>query len=175
MFYLLDKTVNVSLGHRLSDISKGLLQRGKEGTRIYRRFSRKDKVVGTSKEYYWLKKTRHLKLMNVALFHLWEGENHWACWNHSFDRHLSYLRSVSPSWVFSGCTSGERLQWLDGSVVNILFLSWVPSGLTVWVAVLGWLDGCNILSLLTWQATFFYSEYFMRGRGREERGKERKS
>ena len=52
MFYLVDKTVNVSLGHRLSDISKGLLRRGKEGPRIYRSFARKDKVVETSEEYY---------------------------------------------------------------------------------------------------------------------------
>ena len=35
----------------LSDNSKGLLQRGKRGARIYRSFGSKDQVVGTSKDY----------------------------------------------------------------------------------------------------------------------------
>ena len=38
--------------------------------------------------------------------------------------------------------------------------SWVPSGLTVWAAVMWWLDGCNILCLLMWQAVFYFSVVF---------------
>ena len=35
-----------------------------------------------------------------------------------------------------------------------LFPFWVPSGLTIWAAVMWWLDGCKILYLLIWRAIF---------------------
>ena len=60
----------------LSDISEGLFQRGKRGregvARIYRNFCNKDLVVGTSNDYSYLKKSRHLKLMKLAGFYVWE-------------------------------------------------------------------------------------------------------
>lgn len=51
MFYLADTTKDLSLGHRLSDSSGRLLQRGKGGTRTYRSFCNKDQVVRTSEDY----------------------------------------------------------------------------------------------------------------------------
>ena len=45
MFYLADKTEDLSPGHRISDSSEGLLQRGKGGARIYRSFYNKDQVL----------------------------------------------------------------------------------------------------------------------------------
>ena len=50
MFYLVDKTENLSLGHSLSDISEGLLQRGKRRSRVYRAFCNEYQVVKTSKD-----------------------------------------------------------------------------------------------------------------------------
>ena len=42
MLYLKDKTEDLSLGHSISDNSEsGLLQRGKRGAKIYRRFATK--------------------------------------------------------------------------------------------------------------------------------------
>ena len=43
----------------------------------------------------------------------------------------------------------------DGLMVGILFLSCVPSGLTIDMAVTWCFDGCSILCLLIWQAIFF--------------------
>ena len=45
------------------------------------------------------KKTRDLKLMNLAFFYVWENVRLWGHWNHSFDTHFSYLRPV----CFPGC------------------------------------------------------------------------
>ena len=52
----------------LSNHSAGLLQRAKGGASIYRSFCNKNQVVGTSKYCCYLKKTRHLKLMNLMHF-----------------------------------------------------------------------------------------------------------
>ena len=42
-----------------------------------------------------------------------------------------------------------------GLMAGILFPSWIPSGLPIWVAIMWWLDDCNILCLLIWQVIFF--------------------
>ena len=34
---------------------------------------------------------------------------------------------------------------------------WVPSGLTAWAAVMWWLNGCNMLCFLIWQAVYYFS------------------
>ena len=47
-------------------------------------------------------------------------------------------------------------------MVGTLFLSWVPSGLTVRAAVMRWLNSCNNLCLLIWQATFFHWQVYSR-------------
>ena len=51
MFYLVDKTEDLSPEDSLSDSSEGQLQRGKGGAGIYRGFWDKNQVVGTSKYY----------------------------------------------------------------------------------------------------------------------------
>ena len=54
---------DLSPGDSLSDSSEGLLQRGKVGVKIYRGFCNKNQVVGTSKDYYFLK-----NLFNLFIF-----------------------------------------------------------------------------------------------------------
>ena len=58
--FILCLTEYCSLGNSLSNSSEGLLQRGKEGAKIYRSFCNKNQAVGTSKDDSSLKKTRHL-------------------------------------------------------------------------------------------------------------------
>ena len=90
--------------------SERLLQRGKGGARLCKSFYNKEQVVGTSKDYWLLKKTRYLKLMNLALFYVWEDAGVWAHWNHSFDMHLNFLGPVSciqdASWIPQGAQLG---------------------------------------------------------------------
>ena len=62
-----------------------LLQRGQAGSQDMQELYNKDQVVGTSKDDCWLKKTRCLRLSNLALFYVWEDTGVWAPWNHSFD------------------------------------------------------------------------------------------
>ena len=150
------QTEDLSLGYSLSESSGGLLGRGEGGTRMHRSFCNKEQVVRTSKDFCWLKKTRHLKSRNW-LFYIWEDARVWAHWNHSFDMHLSYLGPVScvfSSWV-SGCTIGVAAA-ADCLTAGTLFLSWAPSGLIITEAVMWWLNGCNIVCLLIREATFFH-------------------
>ena len=72
MFYLVDFLRTSGLGCNIPDSSEGLLQRGKEETRIYIYIGvfTTDGVVKTSKDYYL--KTRLLKLINLVLFYAWE-------------------------------------------------------------------------------------------------------
>lgn len=71
----------------------------------------------TLKNFCWLKKTRHCKLMSLALFYEWGDARIWTCWNHSFDAHLNYLRPVCWFSASSGCTA-------DGLVATTLFAYW---------------------------------------------------
>ena len=63
---------DLSPGRSLSESSEGPLTRGEGGAGIYRGFCHKGQAVGTSKDDCSLKKTRHLKLRNLALFYVWE-------------------------------------------------------------------------------------------------------
>ena len=51
MFYMVDKTEDLSPGCSLSDSSERLLWRGEGEVRIYRSFCNKDEIVKTSKDY----------------------------------------------------------------------------------------------------------------------------
>ena len=45
---------------------------------------------------------RHLRLIILVLFYVWEDARVWAHWNYSFDLHLNYIGPVSyfsPSWI----------------------------------------------------------------------------
>ena len=66
---------DLSLENNLTYSSEGLLQRGKGGARIHRRFCNKNQAVRTCKDYCKLEKTRHL---NVVLFYVWEDARVWA-------------------------------------------------------------------------------------------------
>ena len=129
-FFSADKTDSLSPGCSLSGTSEGQLQSSKRGTRIQRSFCNKDHVAETWYGYC-LRKTRHLKLMKLVVFYVWEDAGVWAHWNHSFDMRLSSPRPlpcVPTTWVSSGCTVS---------------------------AVMWQCDSCSILSLLMWQAIFF--------------------
>ena len=129
-----------SPGYSISSNSEKLLPKRQMGSQeIYRSFCNKDQVVGTSKDYWLLMKTRYPKLRNLALFCVLEDIRVWL---------LSYQGPVFLfSWVFLGCT--VRVAAVsDDLVAGILPPSWAPSGFTVVAAVMWWLNGCNILWLL---------------------------
>ena len=46
--------------------------------------------------------------------------------------------------------------WLQ---LPVLFLTWVPSGIIIWAAVMWRLNGWHTCCLLIWQAVFFNSQY----------------
>lgn len=106
MFYLVD-TEDSHPVDTLSNHSAGLLQRGKGGASIYRRFCNKNQVVGTSKYYCYLKKTRHLKLMNLMHFYT----RVWAHWNTVRASILFFPVWISSGYTVQGSCSGW---WLDG-------------------------------------------------------------
>ena len=72
MFHLADKTEDLSPGHSISDNPEGLLQRRKEKSQDIGIFATKIPGGRNTKNYCELRKTRHLKLRNVALFYVWE-------------------------------------------------------------------------------------------------------
>ena len=97
-------------------------------------FAFKKSCSWTSRRLLLITKTRHLKLMILVLFCIWEGAKDWAYWNYSFDMHLKYLGPVScfsPSWIPLRTHRQGVAAVADGLV----------SG--------------NIPYLLEWQATFF--------------------
>ena len=105
-------------GNSLSDSFEGFFLRGKGGARLYINRSLKKKTNSQNIERLLLKKTKHLKSMNLVLFYGWEDTGVWVHWNHSFDIHLTYLGPVSclsPSWIPSGRTvKAATGWWLDG-------------------------------------------------------------
>ena len=123
-----------NLGDHLLVSSEGLFQRYKERTRIYRRFSTHTHThTHTQIRYCYLKKNRHLKLMNIALFCILWDERVWDHWNLSVSIWGRYL--VSSIWN----PLRVRHPW-----------GWGRGDCSGW-----WLDGHNILCLLIWQVTFF--------------------
>ena len=53
--------------------------------------------------------------MSLAFFYIWEDARVWACWRHSVDIFLNYLRPVSclfPSWIPLRVHHWGWLQWL---------------------------------------------------------------
>ena len=69
MFYSADKTEDLNLGHSMSDNSERLLGGGKRGgARIDRSFCNKDQVVGTSNDYWELRKTRLSQVKEFSAF-----------------------------------------------------------------------------------------------------------
>ena len=100
----------------------------------------KGQVVWTSKAFLWIKKTRYLKLRNLALFYIWEDTKVWAHWNRSLHVHLSYLGPVSCDFSHPKFLSAHRREWLQLMAARSCRYSspsWVP-----WRA--GIADDCDI-------------------------------
>ena len=74
-------------------------------------------VHGVVKSQTRLSDWTELKLMNLALFYVWENAGVWAHWHHSFDVYLSYLAPV-PCSLHSEPPQGAP--WGEG----ILMTSW---------------------------------------------------
>ena len=73
------------------------------------------------------------KLRNLVLSYVWEDPRLWACWNHSFYMHLSYLGPIACVFnilSFLGAHHGRvtTVWWLLHG--RFSFLSCGPSGLT---------------------------------------------
>lgn len=155
MFYLVDKTEDVSPGHSMSDYSERLLWRGKRGAKKFRNFYNKDQVVRTSKEYCLMKEnqTSQVKEFSACLcFYVWNDMRVWVDGNHSCDMHLSYLGPVSWAFSFSspqGVPLGVAAM-SDGLMTSIKFPTWLPLGLTAW-------GGCNGLMVTTSFFFFYYT------------------
>lgn len=93
-------------------------------------------------------------------FYVWDEARIWAHWNHSFDRHLTYLGPVSSvftSWVFSGLNIGSSCS-LMAPRGQVFFLSWVPSRvISSPSAVTAIADDFDILCLLIQQEIVHFS------------------
>ena len=87
-------------------------------------------------------KNRHLKLMILVLFYIWEVVRIWAHWNYSFAMHLNYTGPVlcfSPSWIpltLGERRGGGRLEAAAASVADVLMVG-------------------SVHCFPEWQATFF--------------------
>ena len=108
------------------------------GARTNRIFCKKKKNLKKQNiKWLLLIKIRHLKLMNLLLFYIWQDARVWAYWNHCFHMYLD----CRPSILFFSILN------LRGAQLGDIF-----SG--------SWLDGCNILCLLRWLVTFLVSFLF---------------
>ena len=164
MFYSADFSEDFKPGHSISDNTEKLLQRGKvgeRGARIYRSFCSKRPRSRNVKRLLLIKGNQISQVKEFSAFlcmgrckslgslksYLWYAPQLSGVSILSF-LILSFLRVHRWGW----------LRWLPGrwtwQWAAHLSPSWVPSGLTVWVAVMWWLDGCNVLCLLVWQAIF---------------------
>ena len=68
MFYLVEFLRTSRPGDSFSGSLRGCSEYVRDAPRNFV----KKQVVRISKDYYLLRKTRHLKLMNLALFHVWK-------------------------------------------------------------------------------------------------------
>ena len=75
-------TEDFSLGYSVSDSSEGQFQRGKGRARIYSSFSEKqtnkNNHVVEHQKFTANHKNRHLMLMTLVLFYVWEHARVWA-------------------------------------------------------------------------------------------------
>ena len=130
----------------LRDRSKEV--RGEPG--YYRSFCKTNKKQADrpSEDYCSLKKNIHLKLVNLALFYVWEDARVWAQWNHSFDMYLSYPGPVSYiliSWVSSGLTGSHwRAVGADDWCVRKYSISQILSSWSGFWPILGDISWSNL-------------------------------
>ena len=108
-------TQDYSLGNSFSDDSERLFQRGRGGGRIYKSFLLKKKYIVEHQKITANHRNRHLKLMILVLFYVWEDARVWDPWSYSFDMNLNYLGPVpcfSSPWIPLRVHSWRGLQWL---------------------------------------------------------------
>ena len=77
----------------------GVVRRWGEGVRLYRSLQQ-GAFRRMSKNYCSLRKTRYLKVRNLAHFYGEEAARVWTQWSHSFHTHLSYLGPASWDLIF---------------------------------------------------------------------------
>ena len=94
-----------------------------------------------------LKETKYLKWRNIVLFYVWEDTRVCVPWNPSFDLHLSCLGPCFLTLRPSGCTTPWLPRWAASWRASVPTVS--LSALTGREAVMWWLEGCDILCLLT--------------------------
>ena len=90
------------------------------------RFATKGRKSEHQRYFCELKKTRYLKLRNLALFYIWKDARVWAHWNHSFPMHLSCLEPVSCNISHPDIFSSHCREWLQSNgcqMVQVFFLS----------------------------------------------------
>ena len=91
-----DFTGDDSRGGSLSYSSEELLQGNQGGARIYLSFAgkKKKKNVVKYQKVTANHRNRHLKLMILVVFYVWEDTGVWAHWKFSLDMHLNGLGPV---------------------------------------------------------------------------------
>ena len=123
---------DLSPGGSISDSFGGLLQKDKGATRICKSFARNTRLLAHQR-LLLIKENQ----LNLTLFYTWDYSRIWAPWNYSFDMYLGSQGPAScsvPARVPSGCTvGGSRSDW--ESLAVLLSPFWIPSGLTVGLAV----------------------------------------
>jgi len=160
MFYLVAFLRTARPGDSFSGSQRGCSQYMRDAPRSFV----KKQVVRISKDYYLLKKTRHLKLMNLALRYT----------NHSLNVHLSSLGPVPhvfPSCVNPGCTTAGVSTATDGLMAGIPCPSWVLSGPTIWGSWNGLTWWLQHLLFTDMADNIFHSQIvcFISGRSLEEK------
>ena len=150
MFYLVDVLKTWAWDRSSQITQRNCSEDAKGGARIY------EQVVRTPRLLLMKKKNSHLKLRNLELFHAWEDAGS------GLTAIIPWI-GISALWVSVLCflilsllrvPHPGSLEQVTGKWLVLFFPSCVPSGLTIKVAVVWWLDGCHTLFLLTWQAIF---------------------
>ena len=132
---------------RTSSLGDSILSNPERTTRsqgrsqVIQKFCNKGQVVWTSKDYYWLEKTRYPKLRNSVLFYVWEDARVWVHRRHSFDMHLSSLGPVTCVFHILSFPRTHHREWLqsDGCWMAGI-LSFLNSPRTHQLTIHG---GCN--------------------------------
>ena len=98
-------------------------------------------------------KARHLRLMILVFFYVWEDAIIWAYYNHSFDMHVHYpgqypLFAILHPLRVNNWGRWERLQWLMAGWPHVFWYGrWhLPTG--GMVLHLSWEEQCNFVTHL---------------------------
>ena len=136
-------------GDSISDNAEKLFQRGKWRARMYESFCNKRSGNHNIKRLLWIKENQRSQVKKFSTFpciRRWKSLGSLTfpliCTSLSGASILCFLILSLLGCLGRGC---GRSRLLDGG--QILPPAWVPSGLTVRMAVMWWLNRCNILCL----------------------------